>query len=189
MTRPTSRSEPQLALDVGAEQAVPKPVPRVVATEANIQRGIERRYGEGWHIMHQVANCLGWVPSAWSVKYRGGVSRRYLDSVAVGMYQRTKHEVHGLEIKVRRDDWLAELRKPEKSGAFSGLVNRFWIVAPKGVVKPDELPDGWGSLVWYPSMMRQMRGAALQKTVHSPTWIAALIARAVKPKRVEGEDQ
>lgn len=57
----------------------------------------------------------------------------------------SKLAVHGHEVKVNRADWLKELREPEKAEAFTPYVHYWWlVVSDKNIVRPDELPDGWG---------------------------------------------
>ena len=56
-------------------------------------------------------------------------------------------ELHGHEVKVSRSDWLHELKDPSKADAFKRYMDRWWLVVPDAkIVKPDELPDGWGLL-------------------------------------------
>ncbi|MBE0533692.1 MAG: hypothetical protein IH626_22950 [Rhodospirillales bacterium] len=50
----------------------------------------------------------------------------------------------GIEVKISRSDWLRELRTPEKRRVALRICNKFYIAAPVGVVKPEELPDGIG---------------------------------------------
>ena len=46
-----------------------------------------------------------------------------------------------------RGDWLAELRQPDKSEAFKRYMDYWWLVVPdRDIVKPGELPAGWGLL-------------------------------------------
>jgi hypothetical protein len=55
---------------------------------------------------------------------------------------------HGHEVKVSRSDWLTELRDPEKSAAFRRYMHHWWLVVPEAaIVKPGELPEGWGLIV------------------------------------------
>jgi hypothetical protein len=54
----------------------------------------------------------------------------------------------GHEIKLRRQDWLNELRRPEKSAPWFQVCQEWWVVAPSvKVVRPEELPVGWGLLI------------------------------------------
>lgn len=57
--------------------------------------------------------------------------------------------VHGFEIKISRSDWLRELKTGgEKSVFWRAYCNYFWLVVPDAsIVKPGELPEGWGLLV------------------------------------------
>lgn len=155
-------------------------------TAADIRRGLERRYRSGWTVLHEVPNALGWAPSERSVRDRGphnGDSRRRIDTVAVGMYRSTGHEIIAHEIKLSRADWLTERRNPAKAAAFDGLVSRFYLVCPPQVATVDELPDGWGMMVYHPSRITVKRVADLRSSATANGFTAALIARALKPKR------
>lgn len=77
-------------------------------------------------------------------------------------------QLHGHEIKVSRSDWLVELRDPSKAEAWKQYCDRWWLVAPRDIVKPEELPEGWGLLV--------PAGKNLRTVVTAP-----LLSPAVKP--------
>lgn len=162
-------------------ESAPRPGPP--CTVAEIRRGLERRYRNGWLVLHEVANSLGSMPSAKLVRGFDIPSKRYMDTIAIGLFRSTKHRIIAHEIKVRRSDWLAELRMPEKAGAFTDRVHGFYVVAPRGVVKPNELPDGWGHLVWYPTLIRVARKAILIDRGIPPTFVASLLARCNRPLR------
>lgn len=51
--------------------------------------------------------------------------------------------MYGYEVKVSRSDWL----KDQKLHAYLPLCNVLYIVAPSGVVKDEEIPEGVGLLV------------------------------------------
>lgn len=82
-----------------------------------------------------------------------GTSRRF-DFVAIMGWSSRGHEVQGFEIKVARSDWLRELKEPAKAEPLASLCTRWWIVAPPGVVKVEELPPAWGLLVVHPEQIR-----------------------------------
>lgn len=147
-------------------------------TADDIRRGLERRYRDGWVVLHEVPSKMGPMPSA---KDDPQGSKRYLDTVAVGMYRSTDYAIVGHEIKVSRADWLSEIRTPEKAGAFDHLVTEFYAVAPAGVVKVEELPNGWGLLVYYPTLMRRVRVARTRTVDIPPSWVASLVGRALAP--------
>lgn len=51
-----------------------------------------------------------------------------------------------IEVKVGRQDFLADARKPERGALAPGLgVYRFYL-CPEGVIAPGDLPGGWGLL-------------------------------------------
>lgn len=51
------------------------------------------------------------------------------------------------EIKVRRADLLAELRKPDKAAAYAALSGETWFVLGPGVAEPEEIPPAFGVLL------------------------------------------
>lgn len=75
--------------------------------------------------------------------------RQRIDAVAVGLWGRTKHLVHGIEIKVSRSDLLRELRDPGKSAAGRAACDRWWLALGDAHLlrDGDDLPDGCGVLV------------------------------------------
>jgi hypothetical protein len=69
------------------------------------------------------------------------------DFVAIDKYATTQ-AMHGHEVKVSRADWLAELRDLSKSERIKRYCNFWWlVVSDAAIVKPGELPEGWGLLV------------------------------------------
>lgn len=72
--------------------------------------------------------------------------QRIADFVAVDKHRSTL-ALHGHEVKVSRADWLNELRDPSKAEAIKRWMHHWWLVVPApSIVKPGELPDGWGLL-------------------------------------------
>lgn len=70
---------------------------------------------------------------------------RTADALAIDTWQSKGMELHGFEVKCTRSDWLTELKQPEKSAPFRDVCDRWWLViADAAMVKPGELPDGWG---------------------------------------------
>lgn len=83
------------------------------------------------------------------VKNQAGFNaRRCADFIAVDCWPTGGIELHGHEVKVSRSDWLHELKQPEKADAFKRYMDRWWLVVSDAkIVKPGELPQGWGLLV------------------------------------------
>lgn len=63
-------------------------------------------------------------------------------------YTRLPPPVHGFEVKVSRADWLTEHRTGgKKSEIWRRYCDYWWLVVPNPkIIKPGELPDGWGLL-------------------------------------------
>ncbi|WP_304350869.1 hypothetical protein [Comamonas testosteroni] len=51
------------------------------------------------------------------------------------------------EVKVSRADFLADLAKPEKRGAYADLAEAVYYCCADGLIAKDEVPDGCGLLV------------------------------------------
>lgn len=101
---------------------------------------LRRRYtAPEWAFFEEVRNQTG-VPS--------GKQDRYADAVAVNLWPSRGLEVLGFEVKVRRGDWLKELKSPAKSADIQQYCDRWWVVAGgRNIVHPGELPTTWGLLV------------------------------------------
>lgn len=72
---------------------------------------------------------------------------RTADALAFGAWASVGLHTQGFEIKISRSDWRREVNNPEKALAFAPFCNYWWICAPKGCVKLEELPATWGLMV------------------------------------------
>lgn len=78
----------------------------------------------------------------------GHAANRSADGIAMNLYPSRGLEVHGIEIKSHRNDWLREIKQPAKAEAFFKYCDRWWLVtADETVAKLEEIPDTWGWLV------------------------------------------
>lgn len=73
--------------------------------------------------------------------------QRYADALVISAWPSRGIWFAGVEAKVSRSDWRAELAAPEKSEAIQRFCNYWWIAAPEGVVLPEEVPATWGHYV------------------------------------------
>jgi hypothetical protein len=87
-----------------------------------------------WALFFEVANGTG------------ANIRRFADAVAMNLFPSRGLEVHGFEIKVSRSDWQRELKDPNKAETIWKYCDHWWIAAPAGIVRKDELPPTWGLL-------------------------------------------
>lgn len=73
---------------------------------------------------------------------------RTADAVAMDTWTSSGLLLHGFEVKVSRSDWLAELADPGKCLPVKRFCDYWWLVtSERDLVKPGELPNGWGLLV------------------------------------------
>ena len=86
--------------------------------------------------------------------------------------------VHGFEVKVSRSDWLRELADADKAQAWKRYCHHWWLVAPRDVVKPGELPEGWGHLAPAGSRLRQVVPAPLLPAEPMPSPIVVAVVNA-----------
>lgn len=140
----------------------------VKVTSAHVRAALRFRYPAASHaLMFEVGNGTGHATS------------RHADAVAMGLWPSRGLEVEGIEIKVSRQDWLNELKQPEKAEAVAKFCDRWWIAAPKGLVKPDELPRTWGLLELDGDTLRQKVAAPKLEAVQlTRTFLAAMLRRA-----------
>jgi len=70
-----------------------------------------------------------------------------IDAWAMAVWPSDKFERVAYEVKVHRSDFLRELANPQKREGGLLVSNRFYFVAPDGVVQTEELPEGCGLIV------------------------------------------
>jgi hypothetical protein len=85
-----------------------------------------------------------WIGARHVRNAAGFSANRTFDYVAIDTWESKHLAVHVYEVKVSRGDWLRELRDPDKTAAALAVADHFSVVAPRDVVKLDELPASWG---------------------------------------------
>ncbi len=107
-------------------------------TEARLVDALRDMHrGDAWGFLTQVPNATGFSDRV-----------RTADALAMSLWPSRGLELHGFEIKVSRADWAKELRRAAKAEEIARFCDRWWVVAPSGVVRDGELPPTWGLLVW-----------------------------------------
>ena len=100
---------------------------------------------------------------AWLRRYRCGVVLSEQACISGEMpeaigWKRACHSVL-VECKVSRPDFLADRAKPFRQKAELGVgCERFYLV-PRGLVRPDELPAGWGLLELHKRRIEMVRSS------------------------------
>jgi PAS domain-containing protein len=116
------------------------------------------------------------------VGLNGVASGRRCDALYVGFTSASGRILVGHEVKVSRSDWLRELAKVGKADTWADACHAWYIVAPPGVVKLDELPDGWGLLEPSPRLRTRLAVVVKARVRHdlTPPWdaVRSLLARS-----------
>jgi hypothetical protein len=74
--------------------------------------------------------------------------RRHCDALVMSLWPSRGLEIIGIEVKVRRSDWLKELATPEKAEEIARYCDRWYLaVGDENIVQEGELPKGWGLIV------------------------------------------
>lgn len=108
-----------------------------------------------------------------------GGQRRY-DALAVSVWASHGYSVDGFEIKVARSDFLAEINNPAKSAPLHRWCNRWWMVCPLDVGRPEECPPEWGFLAVQAdgkSLRQVRRPKSVEPQERGDAWWATLLLR------------
>lgn len=77
----------------------------------------------------------------------GFAASRSADFIAVNLWPSRGLAINGIELKSFRNDWLNELKKPEKAENIFQYCDYFWLLtANENVAKLEEIPPSWGWL-------------------------------------------
>jgi hypothetical protein len=74
----------------------------------------------------------------------GSNVRRHADAIVMNLWPSRGLIIEGFEVKVSRSDWTRELKDPEKAELISRYCDKWWVVAPAGIVHEHEVPALWG---------------------------------------------
>jgi hypothetical protein len=146
----------------------PKPL-----TSSDVRACIQANFGmngEQYAVLFEVRNGTAWR------------ANRSVDAVVMGLWPSLGMELWGMEIKVSRGDWLSEARNPAKASEVFNHFDRWFLVAPEGVAKPDEIPQPWGWYIPKDGKLFKVRDAAknLDRKPVDNHFLAALMRRIAK---------
>lgn len=134
-----------------------------------IHEALRARYpAPAWALFFEVSNGTG------------GNLRGYADALAMSLYPSRGLDLHGFEVKTDRQDWLNELKNPDKAERFAKFCDYFWLVTSSAeIAKKDEVPANWGLLVMDGKSLRQTKKptALMPREVGRP-FLAAILRRA-----------
>lgn len=126
--------------------------------------------GDAWAFLPQVSNGTA------------GFKDRTADALVMGLWPSRGLHLYGFEIKVNRGDWLNELKNPQKAEEIAKYCDFWYIVAPEGIVKTEELPQGWGLMTSKDSGALKIIKPApkLESVPVSKPFLAAILRKAEK---------
>lgn len=95
------------------------------------------------HLVQRALRKLHDRRNGWELFPEFQLWTRRVDALAVRLYN-SGPPIVAYEIKVERGDFLAEMRSPDKRAEAEEIAAECWFAAPKGLIAPEELPEGWG---------------------------------------------
>lgn len=133
-----------------------------------LEQAIRNRFCEpAWAFFPQVWNGTGALAS------------RMADAIAMSLYPSRGLDLLGFEIKVYRNDWIKELKDPDKAETIAKYCDYWWIVAPKGIVVPDEVPTNWGLMIPFGKSLKVVKQAKKLKARNiDKAFLASILRRA-----------
>lgn len=126
-----------------AEKAITPPKtskpPVILPTVEDAIQSLRRRYERhGAIVLREVASFQGFLPEHEK-------RRRRIDAVVIELRPSREYLRRAFEIKLSRNDFLRDVRNPDKWQWIVERFHEFWYIAPAGVVDLKRLPDcaGW----------------------------------------------
>lgn len=92
------------------------------------------------------------------------------------------------EVKVRRADLLADLKRPAKGAAYRWLSSECWYVLRAGIARPDEVPEPYGVLLAQPGGALEVARPAPRRGLRLPFAVWMALARAT-PEAADDDAQ
>lgn len=127
-----------------------------------------RYSGAEWAFLTEVPNGTGMAKS------------RSADAIAMSLWPSRGLELHGIEIKVSRQDWLRELKDPAKAEDICRYCDRWWLaVGDPDIVRIEELPPTWGLLIPRgKNLVQKVEAPKLKPVEMDRCFLAGLLRRA-----------
>ena len=159
---------------------VPQAAP-VLAEAMTERRMLDLLHGRYGQQSHNGAVQADRYVRAEHVRASAGFDCRTADFIAYDTWASSKFAIHGVEIKISRTDWLRELKDPAKAEPFMAWCSHWWLAVPdRAMVKPDELPPGWGLLAGRTLLRAAVSAPRRDVAPIPPGSVAALLRAAVK---------
>jgi hypothetical protein len=72
-----------------------------------------------------------------------------------------------IECKASRSDFLADKKKDFRRDPETGMGDWRFFLCPPGIIKPEDLPDGWGLLWCHPRKIEKVHGIPTNCQYHN----------------------
>jgi len=138
-----------------------------LSTQELLEQLSHKYSGQEWAFFSEVPNGTG------------SAMNRSADGLAMSLWPSRGLELIGFEIKKSRQDWNKELKSPEKAESICQFCDRWYVVAPKGLVFDYELPPTWGLLESTGKTLRtKVKAPKLNPNVIDRAFLAAILRKA-----------
>lgn len=109
-----------------------------------------------------------------------------IDFFAMNVWRSKDYHRIAYEVKATRGDFAREIDNPDKRAPAEVLANQTFFVAPSGLIKSDEVPEGWGLLEMHKSGLRRTK-IAKQREIGAPpiAFVASMARRTSDPRPKE----
>lgn len=130
-------------------------------TEGDIVNALRKHHeGSEWAFLAQVRNQTGYDRNT-----------RTADALAFSLWPSRGIYATGYEVKVSKTDLKKELAEPEKAEEIARFCKCWFIAAPEGLCKPEDLPLTWGLVeVKDGGKLKWTKPATPNEHVMDPTW-------------------
>lgn len=139
-------------------------------------------------LLHAKHHAPEWASFAELRNAAGFSANRSFDFWTINTWPSKGLKTIGYEIKVSRSDFARELENPRKRKALEEVCHECYFAAPKGLIDPRELPEGWG-LIEATNVLR-IAVRAPQKSEPKLDWdLLAVILRRARAQVEDCESQ
>ena len=102
----------------------------------------------------------------------GSTNCRTADAMAMSLWPSRGLHILGFEVKMSRNDWLNEIKKPEKAEEIAKFCHEWYIVInDPDFIKEGELPENWGLIIPSGNGMKIVKKAVHNKNAVLPDYM------------------
>ena len=106
--------------------------------------------------------------------------KRYLDYMVINLWESRGQSIIGFEVKSHRNDWLKELKSPDKQELHAPYCDYFYLLTTgDNVAKAEEIPENWGWMTVKGEKLFTLKKAPKQQSKPmSRSLMVAIVRRA-----------